>query len=188
LEYNVLERAIRFAIDAHSGQLRKDGSPYILHPLEDAAIVGTLTDDLEVMAAAVLHDTVEDTPVTGEDILSEFGPRVCELVMHETENKRHGLPASETWQVRKEESLELLENTDDPAVRMLWMGDKLSNIRALHLSHASLGAKVFERFNVHDPALHKWYYGRVLELLRPLSDTDAYKEYARLYEEIFKSY
>ncbi len=72
----------------HEGQLIKDGGVYILHPLEVAAIVGTMTNDLEILSAAVLHDTVEDTPVTAQDILDNFGERVAELVAHETENKR----------------------------------------------------------------------------------------------------
>ena len=80
---NIFEKAVAFAMKAHEGQKRKDGSVYILHPLEDAAIVGTMTTDLEMLAAAVLHDTVEDTPVTAQDILDNFGERVAELVAHE---------------------------------------------------------------------------------------------------------
>ena len=188
MEYSVLEKAIRFAVDAHAGQKRKDGTAFILHPLEDAAIVGTLTEDLEVIAAAVLHDTVEDTDTTEEDILRTFGPRVCALVMGETEDKRADLPPQETWRIRKEESLLELEHADDPGVRLLWLGDKLANLRALYRAFETCGTAAFDRFHTHDPLAHKWYYGEVLRLLEPLSDTGAYREYSKLYHAIFDGY
>ena len=188
MDYTILERAIRFAVDAHAGQTRKDGSPFILHPLEDAAIVGTLTDDVDVIAAAVLHDTVEDTDTTPQDILDAFGPRIYDLVMGETENKRPALPPSQTWKVRKAESLQLLEKAKDPAVRILWLGDKLSNLRALHRAVKDCGTKAFRRFNVKEPQAHKWYYGEILRLLTPLSDTAAYREYQTLFHQIFDGY
>ena len=188
MQYNILERAIRFAVDAHAGQTRKDGAPFILHPLEDAAIVSTLTDDPEILAAAVLHDTVEDTAVTPDQILKEFGPRVYDLVMGETEDKRPAVPPEETWQVRKEESLRGLAQTQNPAVKLLWLGDKLANMRALHRQFFAEGEAAFDRFNNTDPKAHAWYYGTILQLLQPLSDSAAYREYANLYHEVFDRY
>jgi (p)ppGpp synthase/HD superfamily hydrolase len=184
----VLDRALLFAIEAHKGQQRKDGTPFILHPLEDASIVATLTGDPEVLAAAVLHDTVEDTDVTPEELCRVFGKRVYELVMDETENKRPEAPPEATWRLRKEESLRALAASDDPAVRMLWLGDKLANMRALRRDHDRLGQTVFDRFNNSDPLDQKWYYGTILELLRPLSDTAAYREYADHYHAVFDCY
>ena len=185
---DILDRAIVFAVNAHAGQRRKDGAPFILHPLEDAAIVGTLTDDPEIIAAAVLHDTVEDTAVTGDEILGAFGARVYELVMHETEEKRPAFPPHETWRIRKEESLDALSRTKDIAVKMLWLGDKLSNMRALSRDLDALGEDVFKRFHNRDPLAHKWYYTTVLELIPELSDTPAYAEYAALTHRVFDRY
>ncbi len=185
---SILEKAIHFAVDAHAGQKRKDGSPFILHPLEDAAIVTTLTDDEEILAAAVLHDTVEDTAVTPQQILETFGQRVYDLVMHETEDKRPAVPPEMTWQVRKEESLQALAQTDDIAVKMLWLGDKLANIRALRRGHDALGTAVFDRFNNRDPRAHKWYFFRILELLEDLKDTAAYQEYSLHVHAVFDQY
>ena len=94
---DILDEAICFATNAHSGSYRKGTSiPYILHPLEAAAIVGTMTSDKEVIAAAVLHDVVEDTPVSIEMIRAQFGDRIADLVSFESENKREGLPAADT--------------------------------------------------------------------------------------------
>ena len=92
-----LDHAIKFATDAHAGQKRKmTNTPYILHPLEAAAIVASITTDEDVICAAVLHDTVEDTDVKAETIRSEFGDRVAELVSAETENKRSSTAHSRT--------------------------------------------------------------------------------------------
>ena len=106
----LLDKAIIFAVNAHRGQLRKgSNAPYILHPMEAAAIVAAMTDDEEVIAAAVLHDTVEDTAVTLDEICEQFGKRVAELVAAESENKREDKPAASTWKIRKEETIEHLK-------------------------------------------------------------------------------
>ncbi|MCR4615736.1 MAG: HD domain-containing protein [Clostridiales bacterium] len=180
----MFEKAAAFALKAHEGQKRKDGGIYILHPLEVAVIVSTMTDDPEVLAAAVLHDTVEDTSVTAEDILENFGERVAELVAHETEDKRPDMAAGASWKIRKEESLALLKD-GGIETKMLWIGDKLSNIRALARDHDKIGAAVFERFNEKDPARHRWYYTTILEYTKELSGFPAYKEYEDLVHHVF---
>ena len=188
MDNSILDRAICFAVEAHKGQRRKDGTAFILHPLEDAAVVGTMTDDPEVLAAAVLHDTVEDTAVTPEMIMEQFGKRVYKLVMHETEDKRADVPPEETWRIRKEETLATLAQTTDIAVKMLWLGDKLSNMRAFHRQYFDVGEAIFRRFNNTNPQDQAWYYGTVLRLLEALSDHPAYREYERLYHEVFDRY
>ena len=188
MDNTILNRAICFAVEAHKGQLRKDGSAFILHPLEDATIVGTMTQDPEILAAAVLHDTVEDTAVTPEEILAQFGPRVYELVMHETEDKRPDIPPEETWQIRKEETLQTLGESTDIAVKMLWLGDKLSNMRAFHRQFLAEGESIFSRFNNPSPKDQAWYYGTIVRLLREFSDYPAYREYEKLVHEVFDRY
>lgn len=182
------DRAVTFALAAHHGQKRKNGVPYILHPLEVAAVVASMTADPEIISAAVLHDTVEDTDVTPGIIRAYFGDRVYDLVMHETENKREELSPKETWRIRKEESLAALAESEDPAVKMMWLGDKLSNLRALHRQFLQDGDKIFRIFNNTDPKAHAWYYETILELLKDLREYPAYGEYRRLYHEIFDRY
>ena len=117
---NVLEEAIQFATEAHQGQMRKlANTPYILHPLEVASIISTLTSDLDTMAAGVLHDTVEDCDVDPKVIKEKFGARVSALVQSETEDKMSTRPAAETWMERKEESLLMLGLTKDKDVKIL---------------------------------------------------------------------
>ena len=87
-----LTLAIEFAAKAHDGMVRKkDKTPYILHPLEAATIVGTMTSDQDIISAAVLHDVVEDTEITIDEIEDLFGNRVRKLVESETEDKRADL-------------------------------------------------------------------------------------------------
>ena len=79
MDTSLLDKAIVFAVNAHSGLERKGkGFPYIVHPMEAASIAATRTNDQELLAAAVLHDTVEDTEVTLKDIEREFGPRALQ--------------------------------------------------------------------------------------------------------------
>ncbi len=183
---DILDRAICFAVEAHSGMVRKLGnSPYILHPLEAVAIAGTLTEDREILAAMVLHDVVEDTSATLAEIEGRFGLRVAALVGSETENKRRGQSPSATWMLRKEESLRRLRAADDIAVKILWMGDKLSNIRSIHAAFLREGPAIWEHFNQKDPARQAWYYRSVARALRDLEDSSAWREYNRKVEEVF---
>lgn len=182
---DLFDKAIEFAVKAHSGSVRKGTeTPYIVHPMEAAAIVATMTNDFNVLAGAVLHDTVEDTDYTVEDIRAEFGDEVASLVASESENKREDLPSSETWKIRKQETLEHLSHAPIEA-KMITLGDKLSNIRAIYRDYSVLGDKLWERFNQKDKNEHAWYYRGVAEKLRELSDTFAYREYVELVGKVF---
>ena len=164
---------------------RKSDVPYVLHPMEVSAIIGTMTDDQEIIAAGLLHDVVEDAGVTIEEIGERFGERVMALVASETENKREDLPPEETWRIRKEESLEKLKNTDDESVLMLWIGDKLSNIRAIYRDYCVEGDKVWDKFHQSDIKVQAWYYRSIMKYTARLSDTLAWIEYKTLVEKIF---
>ena len=182
-----LDHAIKFATDAHAGQKRKmTNTPYILHPLEAAAIVASITTDEDVICAAVLHDTVEDTDVKAETIRSEFGDRVAELVSAETENKRKNLSPESTWQIRKKETIEHLIRTKDKDVKILWLADKLSNMRSIFNEYLKSGDAVWQSFHQKDKKMHEWYYKSVAKALKDdFADTQAFKEYEALVNLIF---
>lgn len=182
-----LERAITYAIQAHHGMVRKrEKTPYILHPLEVVTILAGLTNDEDVLCAAALHDTVEDTDTTLEEIEALFGHRVMELVKSETENKRVGLPPAQTWQLRKKESLGVLEKTKDLQIKMLWLADKLANMRSLHRLWRREGNQMWKGFNQENPVLQAWYYRSIADLSSELQDNDAWKEYKYLVDMIFE--
>ena len=189
-EENLLEEAIKFAADAHAGQCRKGTSlPYILHPMEAAAICATMTDDAEVLAAAVLHDVVEDAGKTVGEIEQRFGPRVAAIVAGESEDKREGLPPADTWKLRKLEGIAHVEDARDVGVKMVCLGDKLSNIRSIQRDYEKLGDSLWQRFNQKDPAEHAWYYSAIADALKPdLGGTDAWREYRERVDRVFSSY
>ena len=182
----LVSEAIAFAVKAHDGMRRKNSDvPYILHPMEAAVIVGSMSEDQNLIAAAALHDVVEDAGVSIEEIEEKFGSRVRELVESETEDKRADLPPTDTWHIRKEESLSVLRNTDDIAVLMVWLGDKLANMRSICREFKAEGEAMWQRFNQKDPAEQAWYYRTFADITVRLSDTSAWREYKDLTEFVF---
>ena len=178
--------AIAFAVKAHDGMRRKKSeSPYILHPMEVAVNVGTMTDDQNAIAAAALHEVVEDAGISLKEIEERFGKRVRELVESETEEKRADLPPTDTWRIRKEESLRVLKNTDDISVLIVWLGDKLANMRSIYRDFKVEGDAMWQRFNQKDITQQAWYYRSILKLTERLSDTSAWLEYKTLTELVF---
>ncbi len=180
-------QALEFASKAHAGMHRKGNEiAYIIHPVEVAEIIATVTTKIDVICAGLLHDVVEDTPYTIEDIQKMFGPRVAVLVSHETENKRPERPASETWRIRKEEFLNMLPLFPEDAQTVV-LADKISNMRALARDYSIIGDAVFERFNQKDKKEHAWYYGSIIEILSDeLAYTDAWQELEELYNCVFE--
>ena len=182
----LVSEAIVFAVKAHDGMRRKKNeSPYILHPMEAAVIVSTITNDQNIIAAAALHDVVEDAGITIEEIEEKFGKRVRELVESETEDKRADLPPASTWRIRKEESLEVLKNTDDIAVLIVWLGDKLANMRSIYRDYKTEGVQMWQRFNQKNVDEQAWYYRSIVALTERLSNTSAWLEYKTLTELVF---
>ena len=180
-----LTDAMNFAIAAHGEVRRKgDGLPAVLHAMEAAAVAASLTSDEAVLAAAVLHDTVEDAGVDLEDIRARFGERVAGLVWAESEDKMTHLPPEESWRVRKEAAIEQLRAAQDPGVAVIALGDKLSNLRALYRSKERQGAAMWACFHQRDPEAHHWYYRTIAEVLSPLAASAAWREYDWLLRQV----
>ena len=186
LNTDLLDRAIVFAVKAHSGTERRGkGYPYIVHPLEAVEIVATMTPDQELLAAAALHDTVEDTDVTVEQIRAEFGERVAALVAAESEERPEGISPADSWHGRKQAAIDRISKASRDA-KIVALGDKLSNMRAIARDYAELGDTLWNRFHAKDPKDHAWHYRGLLEALRELEGTFAYNEFENLVNQIFK--
>ena len=182
---SMLDKAIIFAVERHSGSERKGTDiPYIVHPLEAVSIAAGMTDDPEILAAAVLHDVVEDTWTTMEEIKTVFGERVEKLVAAESEDKMPDVPPEQSWKARKEAAIKTLASAEYDA-KIVALADKLSNIRAIHRDFDSIGDKLWERFNQKDKNEQAWYYREVGEALSELKGHLAYQEYRRLVDEVF---
>lgn len=187
IDTQIIDRAICFATKAHEGVVRKGTDvPYIVHPLEALAIVATITSDQELMAAAVLHDVVEDAGINVDDIRREFGQRVADLVDAESDREVPGLSHVESWQNRKQATIDRLAAAGRDT-QIVALGDKLSNMRAMARHLHSVGDQLWQRFNEKDPARHAWYYRQLAASLAPLSDTEAYQEFSELVEQVFSA-
>ena len=175
---NMLEEAIIYATVMHQGKVRKfNGIPYILHPMEVAQVLSTMTDDAEIITAGILHDIVEDTDGTLKEIEKRFGKRVASLVNSESENPYPDEDKSASWQRRKEESLIVLKNSTDIGVKMLWLADKLANIRSLARVYSERGESMWEMLHQSDPSMQCWYYKTIAETVElSLNKTGAFKE------------
>lgn len=177
----MIEKAIAFATRAHEGQVRKGTKrPYIVHPLEVGNLVASMTEDEEVISAAILHDTIEDCEGITEDIICrEFTERVAYLVVQESEDK------SKTWQERKGATIVRLKNAPRE-VQMIGLADKLSNLRDIDRDYPECGETLWNRFRMKDKKMIGWYYKGVRDSLeQSLKEFPAYQEYCQLVEKIF---
>lgn len=182
----LFERAVLFATAAHSGVTRKGSNiPYLVHPIEAAAIVAEMTEDEELIAAAVLHDVLEDTEVTSQELEMFFGERIVHYVLGESEDKRRHLPPEETWKLRKQETIDFLKEKADKNAKILALGDKLSNLRSISRDLESIGESLWERFHQKDRTMHAWMYYELVDALSELQEYSAWKEYKRLVEQVF---
>lgn len=185
LNTELLDRAIIFAVRAHAGTERRGkGYPYIVHPLEAVEIVATMTSDQELLAAAALHDTVEDTDVSVEQLRAEFGERIASLVSDESDTFEAGVSEEDSWHSRKRAAIERLARASHDA-KIVALGDKLSNMRAIARDYAVMGDALWNIFHAKDPKDHEWHYRGLADSLSELSDTFAYKEFIRLIDEVF---
>ena len=185
LDTTLLDRAIEFAVRAHAGTERRGkGFPYIVHPMEAMEIVSTITADQELLAAAALHDTVEDTDVTVEDIREQFGDRVAALVEEESDKFTPGVSEEDSWHQRKQAAIDRLAAASHDA-KIVALGDKLSNMRAISRDYSVMGDKLWNIFHAKDPKDHEWHYRGLAKSLEELWDTFAYQEFERLINQVF---
>ena len=181
MDTSLLDRAILFAVRCHSGMERRGkGFPYIVHPMEAMAIAATMTSDQEVLAAAALHDVVEDTDMPLDDLRAQFGERIATLVDTESDRFEAGMD----WRARKEESLKRLKAASRDE-KIVALGDKLSNMRAIARDYTSKGEVFWDLFRIKDKSVHAWRYHALLDALSDLSDTYAYQEFEFLVNRIF---
>ena len=147
-------------------------------------LVASMTSDNEVIAAAALHDVVEDTPITIAQIEQDFGAAIASYVAHESENKREDRPKSETWKIRKQEQLEKTRHASR-LVKCIMLADKLSNMRASLRDFKKDGRQIWNKFNMKDEREQYWYYHEVADVVKELEDTACYQEYISILQEVF---
>jgi (p)ppGpp synthase/HD superfamily hydrolase len=160
---DVIEKALQVASRAHEKQYRKETKiPYITHPVAVGMLLMKAGYEDDIIAAGILHDTVEDTDLTLVDLEASFGKKIAEIVAGCSEPDK-----SLSWEERKEHTIEFLRTASEE-IRAVACADKLHNIRSIRRDYKEKGNEVWERFNRGKHQL-QWYYRNIVESLGVLS-------------------
>ncbi len=180
--FSLVDRAIGFAARAHEGQRRKTGNvPFIAHPVGVAMLLLEMGCADEVVAAGLLHDTVEDTKVSIDDIRQQFGDEVADIVAGCTEPPRK----RGNWESRKLHTIHSLRNAS-LNVKLVAAADKYHNLVHTIYSEKNLGQAMWKRFG-RGKEQQAWYYRSVYDsLISNVDDLDKYPIFGKLELEIEK--
>ena len=151
----IIDKAVDYAKAKHASQTRKDGSPYIIHPLAVAQIVTEMGLDIDAILGALLHDTIEDTDTSHEDIEKLFGPTVAELVEGVTKLTRADFSSREQAQMENLRKM-FMAMSKDIRVVLIKIADRLHNIRTMqYQTPAKQIAKCQETMDIYAPLAHR---------------------------------
>ncbi len=183
----MLKHAYSFAHDAHAGQCRKSGEPFIAHPVEVALILADLRMDVETLCAALMHDTVEDTEVSIEELTHEFGERVALLVEGVTKITRIEVETLSDEQAQTIRKM-LVAMSKDIRVIVIKLADRLHNMRTLNaLREDRRIFKARETLEIYAPIAHRLGINSIKWELEDLSffylEPHKYKQVARMVAE-----
>ena len=160
LDFPLIDLAIKVSTKAHEGQYRKGTNlPYISHPYAGGMLLMSSECTSEVVAAGILHDTVEDTELTLLDIEEQFGPKVASIVEECSEPNKEW-----SWEERKEHTIEYLK-TAPIEVKLVTCADKLHNVRTMYENYQLEGEDFWNRFN-RGKEKQAWYYRNIVKSLR----------------------
>src|SRR5271167_312073 len=165
----IISKAWDYCLEHHNGQLRASGEPYVLHPLEVAQVLAEMKLDSTAIAAGLLHDAVEDTPVTTEDISARFGEQVAHIVEGVTKIDKIQFANREDRQAENVRKM-LLAMVSDVRVVIIKLADRLHNMRTLeHLKPERQQAIARETLDIYAPLAHRLGMGKVRGELEDLA-------------------
>jgi (p)ppGpp synthase/HD superfamily hydrolase len=180
MAFSMIEQAVIFATKAHEGQKRKtDDCPYIAHPVSVGYILLEVGCPITTVVAGILHDVVEDTNVTLEDIRTHFGEEVAFLVKGVTEPSK-----SLGWEERKRHTIEHVKEAVE-GVRLIVLADKINNLSSILESKNKIGERVWTHFKGNKELQH-WYYSSLLESVKMKGISDPYQSLLRRYEDLLE--
>lgn len=178
---DIIEKALVIAASAHEGQYRKNTKiPYITHPVAVGMILQNAGYREEMVAAGILHDTVEDTDLTLADIEREFGKEVADIVEGCSEPDK-----SLSWEERKQHTIEYLKTAREE-IRVVACADKLHNVRSIRKDFDQDGEVVWNRFK-RGREQQEWYYKNVIESIGAASAFQLLEELKLEVERLFGS-
>ena len=180
---DLVRRAYERAASAHTGQRRLSGEDYVNHPMEVAAILADLELDAETISAALLHDTVEDTALTAEEVQREFGPEVARLVEGVTKLGRISLRSDQQQQAENIRKM-MVAMAEDLRVVLIKLADRLHNMRTLDpLTDVKRRKISRETLDIYAPLAHRLGIGQIKWELEDLAfrylEPEAYDDVAK---------
>jgi GTP diphosphokinase / guanosine-3',5'-bis(diphosphate) 3'-diphosphatase len=168
-DLEIIRKAYDFSLKHHQGQTRASGEPYLIHPLEVSLVLADLKLDSTAISAGLLHDAIEDTPVTHEDIRREFGDQVVHIVEGVTKIDKINLASREERQAENVRKM-VLAMVDDIRVVLIKLADRLHNMRTLkHLPEERRQQVAKETLEIYAPLAHRLGMGKVRGELEDLS-------------------
>lgn len=190
MRYNsIIEKAIRTAIFYHRNQNRKHPGdfeimPYVCHPFAVAMILSNYTDDENIIAAGILHDTIEDTEYAQEQLEKDFGEKIKDIVMTVTETKYDEKGNKREWKIRKDEYINNIKNGGSEAM-MICAADKIHNFLSI-MSYADkekYDEVLIKSFNFLNLGNKFWFQGEILKILKEKLDSPIVKQYEDIYQQ-----
>ncbi len=173
----LVEQAMLLALSAHSGQMRKDApTPYIVHPVRVAILLARYGFSDEVVAAGLVHDVVEDAPISAEALREKLGDTVADIVAPVTHDD--SLP----WIEKKKAYIEAVRNATDGA-KAVSVADKIANAESLLSAFAREGSEVWKHFNAGKEK-KIWFEEATLKMLQESWKHPLVDEYARMVEKM----
>lgn len=179
---DMIQRALVWASQRHTEPRKGTGIPYITHPAHVAIILARHGFDEPVLTAAILHDLLEDTATTAEEIHKEFGAEVTGMVRELSEPQFPDRPRKESWTLRKEIKLKMLQEAS-PGALAIAAADRVHNTANILDDIARRGPQVWNRFN-SSPEKILDFGRKVLAILRDRFPHALTEEYARLHRQL----
>ncbi len=168
-DQEIIRKAFEFSLLHHQGQVRASGEPFLIHPLEVSLVLADMKLDSTAIAAGLLHDAIEDTPVTHEDIRREFGDQVVHIVEGVTNIDKIDLASREERQAENVRKM-VLAMVDDIRVVLIKLADRLHNMRTLkHLPEERRQSIARETLEIYAPLAHRLGMGKVRGELEDLA-------------------
>ncbi len=168
-DISLIRKAWEFCVQHHAGQMRASGEPYIIHPLEVAEVLAEMKMDATAISAGLLHDAVEDTPATSEEIEAKFGDQVAHIVEGVTKIDKIQFANREDRQAENVRKM-LLAMVSDVRVVLIKLADRLHNMRTLeHLKPDRQEAIARETMDIYAPLAHRLGMGKVRGELEDLA-------------------
>jgi len=175
----LLEKAHRLMLKAHGQQVRKtDGSPYVVHPMMVAKKLARLNFHDEVIAAAMIHDVLEDTDITEQQLRQELGDEVVDIILPLSENKKL------EWEERKKKYITDVKNAGH-ATKAVSIADKIHNLESVIETHKTMGPAIWTKFN-RGKEQKMWFEKEMLKSFQESWDHPMIAEYEKLLQQVEK--